>query len=304
MKEIDDTAQTTTDTKKYTGELVVEDKAIAVEHTEIETLSDKEKESKPAEEKAEEEKSSDVVNKEKSERHDGYMKRINKLTGRNKQYESEIEADKLTIQAQVKEIEELKQSTVITDRRPVISNFEDDVSFLEALGDWRDKRNDAQNKAQEVRISKIVESNNAKFKTDNAQDYAQERLTEKLDRGRQNYDDFDKVALGQETLALYNDTTHNTVVDSDIADELTYYFGQNPDILTEISEIKSPTVAIKRIGVIENSLRIKTKDKIISDASEPISTVKGKKDGHKKRLTLDEMPYEEFVEARRKGVGA
>ncbi len=296
---IDDTATVAID--KSISEVVTEDIGSDIpEVKEVETLSDDEKAAESSKKPEDKEKPAETIPSEKPEKNSGFMKRINKLTGRNKHYESEIETLKTKVDTLEKE--GLKKDNIINiEERPKKADFENYEDYLDAKENWNDKRDAAQSEAQEKRILAIVEKRETVDKVEHAEVFAQEQLEEKLDKGRKNHKDFDAIALKPDTLAIYSEVVHNAVVESEISDELVYFLGQNLDILKEISDLKSPIAAIKKIAVIEHSIQNKPKDKIISDASEPIHIVTGGKEKFTKKKTLHEAPYEEYVERRTEG---
>ena len=146
------------------------------------------------------------------------------------------------IQALRDEFEALKAPKKETPQgKPTLDQFESYDDFTEALTDWKlDQR-------ETVREQKAKEESSNKQRNDIQKSYA-----EKSDKFRESTPDYDDVIAEIADVEL-TEATAVSVLESDLAAQLTYYFGKNPDELDRINSL-SPLATAREIGKLEASL--------------------------------------------------
>jgi hypothetical protein len=193
-------------------------------------------EGKPGEKPAEEKK---VEGDDK----DPVEKRIGKLTKKWRATERERDFERNKRLAAEAELKKLKASIPDTEK-PNREDFEDDASFLEALTDWKVE---SKLKAQQAESTKKTDEVDEK----QAAEEVEQELVEIADRGRDKYDDYDALVFHKDL--VINQGMVEAILESDIAEDIFYYLGKNPDEAAEIGEM-SAVKAAKEIGKIEVKL--------------------------------------------------
>jgi len=172
-----------------------------------------------------------------------FEKRIGKLTKKYRTAERERDYEREKRAEVEKELKKLKLAVPATDK-PNVEDYEDTPSFLEALTDWkveqklRIQQDDTVKETTEVRDREAVAE-------------IEETLDAIGDRGREKYDDYETLVFDKD-LSLTQGMIE-TIILSDIAEEILYYLGQHPDqamLLSEMTVLK----AAKEIGKLEVEL--------------------------------------------------
>lgn len=205
-----------------------------------------------------------------------YTKKINKLY-------YEREEQRRRADALEKEVEELRKggtpepatptpqaaSAPEAPKRPKLDEFEDYDHYLDALTDYSENvaKYQASVLLQSERSRWNQERENERKKTAEAE--AVRPIEQKLDRGREKYEDFNEVI----EMALYTEDTRKMVLESDYTDELAYYLGKNPEHAERIAQM-GVLGAAKEIAKLEAGFAGTTKpppQKKTSAAPEPIA---------------------------------
>lgn len=164
------------------------------------------------------------------------------------------------IQALRAEFEALKAPPVkeVPQGKPTLDQFESYDDFTEALTDWKIEQREAS------REQKAKEEANNKQRSD-----IQKSFADKADKFRAETPDYDDVISDIADVEL-SEATAMSVLESDLAAQLTYYFGKNPDELERINNL-SPFATAREIGKLEAKLSSEPKKQIKqSDAPDPI----------------------------------
>lgn len=176
--------------------------------------------------------------------------------------------------------------------KPLLKDFPDYESWVEAVADWRaDQKIEARIKAESERTRKQVdEERDAERRA-----YFQERVVEK---GAALYEDFEDVALADdlpitEPMAL-------TLAESDHGAVAAYYLGQHPDEAKRISKLSPP----KQVRELDKLIATITKPAEPTKAPAPIRPNNG--DGSASD-SLDDLAkpgnYERWLKARNRQLG-
>ncbi len=197
------------------------------------TEKDKEKKEEKKEEKSEPQ---DTVT-------DPVEKRIGKLTKkwRTAERERDWERDqRLKAEAKVAKLEALIPSSA----KPTREDFESDNEFLEALADWKVEEKLKSHAA-------VTESSKNEATAKQVMTEMEQKVDDISDRGADKYDDYKDVVFDKELVITQG--MLEAVTDSDIAEDIFYYLGKNPDVSAAIGEM-SAVRAAKEIGRIEAEL--------------------------------------------------
>jgi hypothetical protein len=188
----------------------------------------------------------DVIDNSTVELKDSVEKRIGKITKKWRATERELGFEKTKRLEAETELNKLKATIPATDK-PQRGNFEDDVDFIEALTDWKVEHKFQTQKAGEAKkIDEVSEKQTA--------EEIEQELTEIAERGRDKHTDYDALVFSNDL--VLTQTMLETVLLSDVAEDVLYYLGQNPDKSAELGEM-SALKAAKEIGKIEVELRSK-----------------------------------------------
>ena len=219
-----------------------------------------------AEAEAEAKVLADAVKKEPVE------KRIGQLTKKWRTAERALSNEQA--KRKTAEVELKKLKALVPDKeKPVREDFEEDIDFIEALTDWKV---DTKLKAQQVEtIQEIDESSEQQTIED-----IEQGIEDVSDRGREKHEDYDKLVFDK-NLVLTQDMLE-VVLMSEIAEEILYYFGSNPDTSAALGEM-SALKAAKEIGKIEVELLALIPDpNVSSDGTTELNDPKKVKEKPKK----------------------
>ena len=183
---------------------------------------------------------------------DAVQKRIDEITKSRRTAERERDFEKeqrrLEKERADKLEEELQQLKSKVDPaasgKPQKADFEDVEDYVEALTAWKVEQA-LRAKTEEVKKVEVE----AKVKQEKFEVY--EELDEALSRGRLKYDDFNEVALNKEV--KITPELVETILDSEIAEDVMYYLGKNPEEAADLSKL-SPRRAAREVTKIEAKL--------------------------------------------------
>jgi len=240
---VDSTAPVSSPTDIAGAEVIVDDDKKELTDTEVKTETAEEIAAKAAAEVKDDVVVTDPVVKPAIK--NDPAKRISKLTKNWRTAERSRDAEKARREAAEKELRELK-ATIPTSEKPNREDFEDDIEFIEALTDWK-----VEDKLRIAQVEKTTSANNED--TQQTAATVGQEIDDVLERGRDKYDDYDELVFAEE-LVLQQDVIE-TILTSDIPEELFYYLGQNPEIASELGEM-SAFKAAKEIGKIEADLLV------------------------------------------------
>ena len=214
---------------------------------------DKKEEEKKVEEKAKDEppkasaENTDEDKKKEKEKEDDLKdpveKRIGKLTKKWRTTERERDFERAKRLEAEAELAKLKSQIPSADK-PKREDFEDEAEFLEALTDWKVE---SKLKAHsEVVTKKIGEDAEKQAATE-----IEQELEEISEKGQDKYEDYSTVVFDKD-LVLTQGMVETALL-TDIAEDILYYLGKNPDISAAIGEMPALKAA-KEIGKIEARL--------------------------------------------------
>ena len=221
---------------------------------EEEKLAEEVKKPEVKDEKKEEAKATDELKKESAENikeeekkeevfSDSVEKRIGKLTKKWRTTERERDYERAKRMEAEQELAKLKAAIPAEDK-PNRDDFEDDEAYLEALADWKVE---SKLRAHGEVVSKKASEDSEKSAIS---EVAQE-IEDITDRGSDKYPDYSDVVYDKDL--VINQNMLETIIVSDVAEDILYYLGKNPDVSAAIGEM-SPLRAAKEIWKIEMEL--------------------------------------------------
>ncbi len=193
----------------------------------------------------------------------GVQKRINELVSeredwkRQAQYFAEIAKTKETPQAETKAAE-----------TPTVAPKADDFDTYEEFIAANTTHEVQKALAAQAETNKQTDADNRKTE---AQQSQQQAMQARISEGREKYDDFNAVALGNHWRPSQEMVM--AIGDSDVGADLAYYLGSNPDEAAAIVEM-NPISAMRAMGRLEAKLEanpVQTAEK--SNAPSPIRPV-------------------------------
>lgn len=248
--------------EKADSEKVVSEKESLIEKDEKETVaSDVEKESKEnTEESGEVLSKTEKVSAQKKD--DPVQKRINEITRKRREAERELEYErKKRIEAE-REVEKFKNTIPATDK-PKMEAYQSEEEYLDALTDWKIERKLKTEQEKSAKES-IEKSEKASITALNSM------MENSMNKGAGKYEDFSEVVL-DDNLKITEAMT-DTIVSSEIAEEILYFLGKNPDVSETISKMEDLKAA-REIGKIEAKLLAPQPRKKTSTAPTPITPI-------------------------------
>lgn len=174
---------------------------------------------------------------------DPVEKRIGKLTKKWRTTERERDFERAKRLEAETELAKLKTQLPSADK-PKREDFDDEDAFIEALTEWKV---DTKLKSQQETVAKKTGEETEK----QAAEEIEEELEEISERGRDKHEDYNAVVFDKD-LVLTQEMVE-TIIHSDIAEEILYYLGKNPDVSAAIGEMTALKAA-KEIGRIEARL--------------------------------------------------
>ena len=248
---VDSTTPVVTDADVIKKEEETKPEAKATEKEPEKKAEDKKEEEKKVEEKAKDEPpkaSAENTDKDKKEvkeddLKDPVEKRIGKLTKKWRTTERERDFERAKRLEAEAELAKLKSQIPSADK-PKREDFEDDEEFLEALTDW--KVESKLKTHSEVVTKKIGEDAEKQAAAE-----IEQELEEISEKGQDKYEDYSTVVFDKD-LVLTQGMVETALL-TDIAEDILYYLGKNPDISAAIGEMPALRAA-KEIGKIEARL--------------------------------------------------
>mgnify|MGYP001163428444 CR=1 FL=1 len=208
-------------------------------------VKDEKKEAVKATDELKKESAENIKEEEKKEEvfSDSVEKRIGKLTKKWRTTERERDYERAKRMEAEQELAKLK-ATIPAEDKPNRDDFEDDDEYLEALADWKVE---SKLRAYGEVVSKKASEDSEKSAIS---EVAQE-IEDITDRGSDKYPDYSDVVYDKDL--VLNQNMLETIIVSDVAEDILYYLGKNPDVSAAIGEM-SPLRAAKEIWKIEMEL--------------------------------------------------
>ena len=239
-------------------------------------------ETPPADGEPEDEKTS---SQERRERRKAQEKRLKEDVAEAARRAKEAETRLSRIKAAASGISEPKES-----------DFNDPLEYAAAKGGYHTARMAAQMQTGEVEAE--INEINAQTAAKEAE-HRQARMaaiSEEIPDAKARYADFDRAFAVAQRADVVSPALSDMIVESDKPLDLAYYFGTNPDVARQLSQM-APLAAARELGRIEATLS-GPKPKLQSSAPAPITTLKGSGTAVKKP---DAMNYKEFKAYREAG---
>ena len=193
------------------------------------------------------------------------------------------------IQALRAEFESLKTAPVreVPQGKPTLDKFDSYDEFTEALTDWKIEQRE-----------QIRDQSNNERQAENQRRELQKSFAEKTEKFREATPDYDDVISEISDVEL-SPAMIEAVIDSDVAAQLTYFFGKNPDELDRINEL-SPIRLAREIGRLEAQLANKPTKQ--SNAPQPITpvTTRSSDSGLSDNLSAEEWIKRRTAQLKRK----
>lgn len=181
----------------------------------------------------------------KPRKKDPVAERIGELTKKWRTSERELEFERGKRQAAEAALEAARKSVPATGK-PKVEDFEDQLSFVEALTDWKVE--------EALRVSKEKEvTTTSEQQEREAVTTVYDTMDTRVTKGREKYADFDTVALNDDL-----DITPEMVsilTFSPIVEDILYYLGQHPDETALIADMHELQAA-RELGKIEAKLAL------------------------------------------------
>jgi len=199
---------------------------------------------------------------------------------------------KSALETRLSRIESAAKSVVA----PKETDFADPIEYAAAKGAWSYAQMDAQR--ERAALSGDIEDRDraiAKAQEDHRRARV-EAITEEMPVVRQRYADFDEKLAVATRPDVVSPALADLVLESDVAPDLTYHLGANPDLARRLSSM-NPVAAARELGRIEASLST-PKPKLQSSAPAPITPVNGTGSPSK---SIDTMTMDEYRAARASG---
>ncbi len=233
-----------------------------------------EKEEEKEEEKLEEkEKKEEKKIKQVKEPADSksVQKRIGKLTKKMRTAERERDFNKDRVLELEKKLEKYEFKTPENDK-PLKVDFDDEDEYIEALTDWKIKKELGKNQQSEAVRAKVKAEQDAVTES-------YKELDNVLESGKEKYEDFDELVMDKD-LVISSEVTQ-ILLDTDIPDDILYHLASNPEESERLSNLDPIRIA-KEIGKLEVSLNTASKEekkekkkiKKQSKAPEPITSIR------------------------------
>lgn len=198
--------------------------------------------------------------------------------------ESEAAARRAADEAQAK-LESLKEATAALPK-PKQADYQDFDEYQAALSAYQtahiiDSREAQRLEAEAKSHYAQVEQVKALKKQEDAQNWAAQAA-----EARTRYPDFDTVAFSENV--KITEAMADQIIQSDVAADVSYYLGKNPQIAADISTL-DPVNMARAIGRLEATVTA-PKPKTATDAPTPITPIKGKATAAKdpSKMTMDE----------------
>jgi hypothetical protein len=215
----------------------------------------------------------------------GFQRRIDKLTARTRQLEAELEATRRGSQAPPQQAQQPK-----ADERPARSQFDSDEAYTDARIAWgvrqgiAAERQAEQERAEQERAKQVVEGHH-----------------QRVSEAHGKYEDFDEVLQASKAEVAPAAAVYIQRLDN--GPDVMYHLAKNPELAEEIQSME-PIDQVGALGRISAELRSGSetkprKEKPESRAPEPITPVAANTKSSPK--SLDEMPFMDFMKARRAG---
>ena len=249
LMSVDSTTPIVTDTDVVSekDEKAKEEVKVTEDKKEEKKEEKKEPEQKAADEPTKQSVEKTEQDKEKEEKVDDLKdpveKRIGKLTKKWRTTERERDFERAKRLEAETELAKLKAQIPATGK-PKREDFEDEDTFFEALTDWKI---DAKMRSQQEVVAKKAGEETEK----QAAEEFETELVEISERGKDKYEDYTERVFDKDLVLTQGMV--ETIIHSDIAEEILYYLGKNPDISAAIGEMTALKAA-KEIGRIEARL--------------------------------------------------
>jgi len=224
---------------------------------EVEKKKEPESENKEEkeEEESEEEEPEPEVSPDDSKK---VKKRIGKLTKKWRTAERERDFEKQKRLDLEKKLNELEAKMPATDK-PQKEDFEDEDDYIEALVDWK---TESKLKASQAKVEKAIKDEDEQKAVTETYD----GLDDAIEQGSEKYKDFNDVVFNEDLILSENLT--QIALDSDIAEDILYYLGSNPEESERLSKL-DPIRAAKEIGKIEIKLEASEEEEEEEEESSP-----------------------------------
>ena len=217
----------------------------------------------------------------------GFQRRIDKLTARTRQLESELEQARRAPTAPAP-AQQAQQPAA--DARPARNQFDSDEAYTDARIAWGVRQGIAaervaeQQRAEQEKAKQVVEGHH-----------------QRVSEAHGKYEDFDEVLQASKAEVAPAAAVYIQRLDN--GPDVMYHLASNPEIAEEIQSME-PIDQVGALGRISAELRKGSerqprKDKPESRAPEPISPVAA--NTKSSPTPLDQLPYAEYEKARRAG---
>jgi hypothetical protein len=197
---------------------------------------------------------------QETKRH-GAQQRINEIT--RQKYEAQREAEYWKAKA-----EELKTAPAApATEKPVVSDFDDYESFVEALADWK----------AEQKVSEVLTKREQEQKQREAETQAKTAWEERVEKVREELPDYDEVIFSDAFRTLPVSAAMAEAIEaSEFGPKLAYHLAKNPAEAARIASL-APIPAVRELLMLEGKLSVASppQTRPVSAAPAPIAPVAG-----------------------------
>jgi hypothetical protein len=155
---------------------------------------------------------------------------------------------------------------------PTEADFPDPFEFAAAKGAWRMSRADAERRSAEERTEVDEARQQAEAADAERRRIRQAEFAAEAQSARQRYTDYDAALAVASQTTVVSPALSELVLESDMAADLAYHLGKNPEVARRLSTMP-PTLAAMELGRLEAALTA-PQPKLTSTAPAPITPVR------------------------------
>lgn len=216
----------------------------------------------------------------------GFQKKIDKLTKRASDAEAQLELLRRQLTPPEPKAPERTAEPKAAEGRPDPETFDTHAEYIEALADWKVEQRFKDREAKETQTKEKA-----------AAEERNKGWLQKLEAGREKYDDFDEKMAANVPVSP---AMAEVLTTSDVGDDLAYYLGSNPAEAVRIANM-SPVAAARELGKIEAQFVKKDSAEapVAKTKPKPVTPVSGRATANVSK-NPDDMNFQEFKAWRNK----
>lgn len=216
----------------------------------------------------------------------GAEDRINELTREKYGWKARAEkAERELEEARKGKTAEQPKAAAPSDK-PRVDNYASYDEYIEALADWKEDQK-----------TKERDEKEKKDREDKAATSRQENFEKQSREAAKKYSDWQQVAMAEHV--PYSPTSAKLVMESELAGDLAYHLGMNPDVAERLAKLgdSDPTACAREIGKLEAKLAADPPAQSATKAPAPVKPVGGREPV---RRGLGDLSVDEYIARRNK----